>query len=496
MGCIDTRLLGKLDKFDCQDSCWRDWKFITKAYTQAALPDIRALLVNAEETSDDVRNVVLNVFEQALSVQLYHMLALLTKNQALDKVQAAGEGEGRFKGDAQNDIQLWERDIRGFQKQTSFAIPDFVKTGILIDGLQEGPLRRHMVLHTSRLDTYEKLRLEVTEIARAKVMSVNPVPMDVDALRFKGKGKGKSKDHKEKGKANKEKGTHSKSRDPKDVECYYCGKKSHKKSDCLRRKADLDKAKSEGRPAVPPQGVHAVHEVGYSSSSAGDEVRSAGGSEGISVIRTAPGEVAYIWVLSVAPMRNKHYPKGIMLDSGAAVSVCPVDYFPECGIQPGKHIELQAADGSPVEQYGSKDVFYTVGKEAMKVRFEVTSVKAPILSLAAVEDAGCRLGHQGDLLVLRRGDLSLVDNVYWLFGLEGLGRAKRDHRTGTPAGAEAGIVARGTTHPAEVEAAAEGAVHRGTTGARAHTPSCPLVVRDLREVFWLGRSSSSSAWRS
>ena len=86
-----------------------------------------------------------------------------------------------------------------------------------------------------------------------------------------------------------------------------------------------------------------------------------------------------------------------MLDSGAAVSVCPVDYFPEYGIQSGRRIELQAADGSPVEHYGSKDVFYMVGNEAMKVRFEVTSVKAPILSLAALEDAGWRLGHQGDL---------------------------------------------------------------------------------------------------
>ena len=60
MGCIDTRLLGKPDKFDGQDSCWRDWKFIAKAYIQAALPDIRVLLVKAEETSEDVRNVVLN----------------------------------------------------------------------------------------------------------------------------------------------------------------------------------------------------------------------------------------------------------------------------------------------------------------------------------------------------------------------------------------------------------------------------------------------------
>ena len=79
-------------------------------------------------------------------------------------------------------------------------------------------------MHTSRLDTYEKLRLEVTEIARAKIMAVNPVPMEVDSLRFQGKGKGKSKDHKEKGKPNQGKGAYGKSPDAKEMECYYCGK--------------------------------------------------------------------------------------------------------------------------------------------------------------------------------------------------------------------------------------------------------------------------------
>ena len=55
MGCIDTRLLGKPHKFDGQDSCCRNWKFITKAEKQAALLDIRALLLMAEETTVDVR---------------------------------------------------------------------------------------------------------------------------------------------------------------------------------------------------------------------------------------------------------------------------------------------------------------------------------------------------------------------------------------------------------------------------------------------------------
>ena len=185
-------------------------------------------------------------------------------------------------------------------------------------------------------------------------------------------------------------------------------------------------------------------------------MHSASGSAGISVIRKAPGEMAYIWVLSAASMRHpcgtSTTRRASCCDSGAAVNICPVDCFPEYGIQSDGRIELQAADGSSVEHYGSRDVFCMVGGEVMKVRFEVTSVKAPILSLAALADAGWRLGHQGDLLVLRRGDLSLqvdrVDTVYWLFGLGGPRLWPGGDRIETPPGAEAGIVARGIPHPA------------------------------------------------
>ena len=132
------------------------------------------------------------------------------------------------------------------------------------------------------------------------------MPMEVDRLRFKGKGKGKSKDHKEKGKPNQVKGAHGKSSDTKEMECYYCGKKGHKKSECLRRKSDLEKAKSEGRPAVQPQSVRTIHEVGHSSSSSAvDDARSPRGTAVISVVRTTPGEVSFFWVLSAASVGSK-----------------------------------------------------------------------------------------------------------------------------------------------------------------------------------------------
>ena len=54
------------------------------------------------------------------------------------------------------------------------------------------------------------------------------------------------------------------------------------------------------------------------------------------------------------------------------------------------------------------------------------------MSLAALEDAGWRL-DQGDFMGPRRGDLLLrvdwVDNVYWLFGLEGLDKDRWDLAT-------------------------------------------------------------------
>lgn len=34
----------------------------------------------------------------------------------------------------------------------------------------------------------------------------------------------------------------------KDVECYYWGKKGYRKSDCRKRKTDLEKGGAEGKP--------------------------------------------------------------------------------------------------------------------------------------------------------------------------------------------------------------------------------------------------------
>lgn len=188
---VDTCLLGKPEEFGGSDQNWQDWQFVTRVYVLAALPGVSSLLVEAENSDNDASIVNLSPRSEKYSTQLYYMLVLLMQSRALVRVQSAGQGEGalawhmlqerwepktrsrwtsmllgilngKFRGDAQADIEFWECSVRSFERQASYTIPDFIKAGILINGLAEETLRSHMVMHTVRLDTYDRLKQEVT----------------------------------------------------------------------------------------------------------------------------------------------------------------------------------------------------------------------------------------------------------------------------------------------------------------------------------------------
>ena len=220
MTMVDTRLLGKPERWNGNDSTWKDWRFIVRAYLQAAMPQIGVLLQAAEEGNVAVDNTSIPPTEQAASQQLYYVLVLLTHDRALDKVMAAGEGEGllawrqmhtqwepksrsrftsmlvsilssRFAGDAQASLEAFQKNIREFEAQSGHAIPDFIKAGIVMNGVEERSLRYHLIMHAARLDDFEKIKQEVTEIARTRAALGGPTPVELDALKGFGKGKGK-----------------------------------------------------------------------------------------------------------------------------------------------------------------------------------------------------------------------------------------------------------------------------------------------------------------
>ena len=87
----------------------------------------------------------------------------------------------KFDGDILAGIEQWERLIRDFEQQSSFVLPDFVRSGILISGMQDHSLRDHLGMQSSRLDDYTKLRREIVDILRTR-QAMGPTPMQVDAL--------------------------------------------------------------------------------------------------------------------------------------------------------------------------------------------------------------------------------------------------------------------------------------------------------------------------
>ena len=70
MGFVDTKLLGKPDKFDGKDTSWKDWRFVTRAYFLAAMPGIDLMLDLAEGTDQEIDNVFLDQITSSISKQL------------------------------------------------------------------------------------------------------------------------------------------------------------------------------------------------------------------------------------------------------------------------------------------------------------------------------------------------------------------------------------------------------------------------------------------
>ena len=87
---VDTRLLGKPEKFHGEDGKWKDWRFVTKAYLVAALPGVADGLERAEAMTVSVLNAKMGEEGRQVSNQLYFALVLLTSSRALDKVSEAG----------------------------------------------------------------------------------------------------------------------------------------------------------------------------------------------------------------------------------------------------------------------------------------------------------------------------------------------------------------------------------------------------------------------
>ena len=92
---VDTRMLGRPDVFQGDESKWADWSTVLRAYGGICNSELLKAMPLAEAEAGDVSNAAVSKPEVVTaSNQLYFMLVLITRNEPLNIVVNAGSGEG------------------------------------------------------------------------------------------------------------------------------------------------------------------------------------------------------------------------------------------------------------------------------------------------------------------------------------------------------------------------------------------------------------------
>ena len=170
-------------------------------FSRNASWDAATLILCAKLSPDTANNCTMCLFSRSLGER---------RTMCRVKVQLLGQWEPRSRsriteivlyllsyrssGDAYSAIEAFERCLPEYEGQSSHQAPEFVKDGIVINGIVEQSLRDHLVMHSARLDSNKNLQQEVFDIDRVKRprgTASTRSPLEVDARGDKGRGKGR-----------------------------------------------------------------------------------------------------------------------------------------------------------------------------------------------------------------------------------------------------------------------------------------------------------------
>ena len=116
----------------------------------------------------------------------------------------------------------------------------------------------------------------------------------------------------------------------------------------------------------------------------------------------------------------------VMVDSGAAVSVCPFGHAPEIPmINQSRRATLRTASGAQIERAGQKTVEYDKGDGGtVNINFEVADVTRSLVAVGELQRRGMTvvMGSQGSFVTRSRVrkppgsnlDLQHSNGAYWM----------------------------------------------------------------------------------
>ena len=228
---VDTRVLGRPDKWDGSEKAWTNWSFVMKAHAGAIDQALSADMTTAECSMDAMSNDTMTGEkkgkERAVVFRLDHAVHGKSSGShcncttrlehggvahALSSLLSKEQGETCCDhallvlaflldtNDVVNSLETMERKIKEFERYANIEIPEILKNGIVIRQAEEGPMRTHLIMNSHRLATFQDIKTEVTNVKQAQtaVKARSGDAMDVDAFtkgsKGASKGSGKKQD--------------------------------------------------------------------------------------------------------------------------------------------------------------------------------------------------------------------------------------------------------------------------------------------------------------